>query len=281
MKPFRWNLQKSEQLGTLIEGERSATYPEFPEELRTVCAKVLAQSEDGLMVFVGRSPESLFDYLSGIFSDSPRLEDLVHLNLSNRYESIDDLQKQNFNTANALNDHLSECGLLPEMILARKRMTVFIDLVARGGTFGILAHHLIQLASRQNLSVREMKRKIAFRGITMQTKTSPNTWRWQQNTPWVKELEITNIKNISIPYRLWDYLGNMQDKVTLPNRPQDWATDTMLEPPREEKNLQALRRAYDLFNLGHAEKKPFAECLSQQPTIREPWLRHLILDLKK
>ncbi len=281
MKPFRWDIQRKEQLGRLIEGERSPAYPEFIDDLRICCSKLVASCEDGYLVFVGRSPESIFDYLSGVFQGTCKENDIVNLNISNRYEGIESIRKQDLQLIDSLNAHLEECGLSPDEIVSRRRATVLTDLVSGGGTFGILANYLIALAGERNVSIRDLKRKLGFLGITWQGKTSPNTWRWQQKVEWVKEHNLQNIRNVSIPGRLWDYLGNRQLKVGKSNRPQSWASDAILEPPREDSNVKALRRAYDLYHRGLEEKSVFAGFLSQETAMEQQWFRKLLSELKR
>lgn len=61
MKPFRWKVDMVEQLGRLTSGQRSAAYPGFVADLRNCAAGVVGACGGGRMVFVGQSPDSLFD----------------------------------------------------------------------------------------------------------------------------------------------------------------------------------------------------------------------------
>src|SRR6185503_17566898 len=63
-KPFRWDLSHRSHLGRLVAGEPAWSYPDFIESLLTCCAKILASGGDSDLIFVGRSPESIFDHLS-------------------------------------------------------------------------------------------------------------------------------------------------------------------------------------------------------------------------
>jgi hypothetical protein len=63
--PFRWDLSRREQLGRLVEGEAGPSYEGFLDDLRRASVRVTALGGDHRFVFAGRSPESLFDYLSG------------------------------------------------------------------------------------------------------------------------------------------------------------------------------------------------------------------------
>lgn len=68
--PFRWDPSRRAQLGTLLRGEPAEQYPEFLDDLRECCARVLALADDGRLVFVERSPESIHDYLGGALADT-------------------------------------------------------------------------------------------------------------------------------------------------------------------------------------------------------------------
>src|SRR5215470_4608289 len=78
-KPFRWDLSRREQLPQVPLSSMAVFRhwpqvkysPEFEQELRICAARVIAAAGDTDWVFVGRSPEHLFDYLSGIFEGMP------------------------------------------------------------------------------------------------------------------------------------------------------------------------------------------------------------------
>ncbi len=78
-KPFRWNISKREQVPKAPPIDFGALWPYFEAELRACAARVIAAAGDTDWVFVGRSPEHLFDYLSGIFAGmrDPWLRSLV------------------------------------------------------------------------------------------------------------------------------------------------------------------------------------------------------------
>lgn len=280
MKPFRWDISRTEQLGKLTVGERSESYSGFIDELQTCVSRTLSFSEDGYLVFVGRSPESLFDYLSGLLCKTAKSNHIVHLNISNRETSILDIKKNNPDSYRALLLHFEECLISPNHILSRTKRTYFLNLVHSGGTFGNIAEFLFSWAQDEHINLKSFRDKIGFLGITMRTKNSPNTWRWQQNVEWVNRLGIKHIKNISAPRSLWEYLGNTQDKVSKSNRPISWNSESMLDPPREESNMMALRRAFDLYSRGKDEKFMLSKILAKEKSNNEEWIRKLILELR-
>jgi hypothetical protein len=110
----------------------------------------------------------------------------------------------------------------------------------------------------------------------------PNTWRWHQKASWVTEIERTNIKNISIPARLWRWAGDYAEKATPSFRIERWAAAEARLPARSEPHLMGLRLAARLFERGRGkeERALFASELAAQPEMTEAWLRTLVLRLR-
>ena len=52
-------------------------------------------------------------------------------------------------------------------------------------------------------------------------------------------------------------------------------------PPRDERSLHPLARAFAIYRLGVEQRTRFAERLSGLQEIREAWLRALVGDLKR
>jgi hypothetical protein len=64
--PLRWDLHRRERLGLLVARHPGARADlTWLEGLPACAAKVLARSGDADIYFVGRSADSVFDYLSG------------------------------------------------------------------------------------------------------------------------------------------------------------------------------------------------------------------------
>lgn len=95
-RSFRWNLTRGDRIGSLVEefanprkddGETLRAHERYntasPTRARSWSARqVLARSVDGDLYFVGRSPDSVFDLLSGVLYDTPDLDRLHRLPLS-------------------------------------------------------------------------------------------------------------------------------------------------------------------------------------------------------
>ncbi len=279
MEPFRWNLAKREQLGRLVESDPKLP-PELPiQEFAECAAKIVARSEDRRLVFVGRSPESIFDYLSGVFSDTPWSSRLHLLNISNRFRSIESIKNEMPHAFQALRDHFEACHASPSMMVADPAGVSFCDLVSEGGTFEKVFELIYSWSRELAIDRNSLRKKLGFVGVTERRKNSPNTWRWQQHADWVQDHRV-DVTNISISYRLWSYLGDYQPKVTKSNPPATWGTEEILLPPREESHVDALNKAYAIYRHGISDKRSFATRLARLDEFKKPWLRQLAHALK-
>jgi hypothetical protein len=281
--PFRWDVTRREQLGNLIlESSRLQISPGFIEDLRKCCSRVISFSRNSDLFFVGRSPESLFDYLSGIFYETEWMVRLNLLHFSMRGWKEKDIRYQYPGALTGLRLYFIGMGLDPKNLALREKPVAFIDLVASGETLGNIMKLLYNWSKEIKLDWNSVKRKIRIVGITRQMKTSPNTWRWQQHIDWSSLLESDSIKNVSINWRLWDYLGNRQWKVTDSYSPQKWGKEEVMLPSRNFETIQALKRALNLFEIGRMqeEKLKLVEELTQEKAMQSSWFRQLILKLQ-
>jgi len=278
MKPFRWNIKKKEQLGQLLLGEMATFYMGYLEELQICSAKVLEHSDNRRMIFIGRSVENIFDYLSGTLHNIPHGEKLEHLNISNRFYKINDLAKEYPNSYNALKNHFKILKIAPKQLISDQNGICFVDLVCEGFTFDRLFEFIEKWCSEENLDKKSVWRKIKFLGITSRVKNSPNTYRWYQHAIWLNYKYKVESQSISISSRMWNYMGNNQYKVTTTNKPNLWTSEKILLPSRDIEQLMALRLAYTIYSRALSERKDLFT-LSQAP--KEKWLRDLLLSIKK
>jgi len=280
--PFRWDLTNRNHLGSLVNGERSESYPAFLDHLLPCCSRVLAFGGDSDLIFVGRSPESIFDHLSGLLFDSSWFKRLELLHFSMRFREEAAIRQEHPESIAAMRAYLQQLGLHPEGIATRIRPVAFIDLVATGDTFGRLVSFLRNWSNSIGYDWNAVKRRIGLIGITEKTKTSPRTWRWQQQASWVSLLESRSVKNVSIPRALWDYLGNYQYKVSRSYTPSRWADPELSLPSYSEGQLKALRLAYELFELGLTKERRegFASLLVKEPAMKHDWFRMLVQEIR-
>lgn len=118
--------------------------------------------------FFGRSPENIYDFMSGVFD---KLEDwrrrLHHVNISMKYyEGYDKLNKTQMNY---IKKYLIKCGLHPKQIIQRKRRTCIVDFIYSGNTIDNFTLFMEQWVKSEKLSLADMQNKFEF--ILIQTKT--------------------------------------------------------------------------------------------------------------
>ena len=280
--PFRWDIRSQNYLGSLLEGERSPAYDGFCDQLLPCCSRVLAFAGDSDLVFVGRSPESIFDHLSGLLFDTSWHQRLVLLQFSMRFNSEAEVRRTFPTAIPAIRSYLEHLNLHPRGLVSRTRPVAFIDLVATGSTFGRLVNLLHTWSLETGTDWCDVRRKIRLVGITEKTKTSPNTWRWQQHVEWRDMLGRGVVKNVSIPAELWDYLGNRQFKVTRTYGTAHWGDESNARPYYGKQQLMALCSAFDLFEAGKttARRNKFVAYLARETAMRQPWFRALIHDVR-
>ena len=280
--PFRWDLTNRNHLGSLIDGEQAVSYPSFSDHLLSCCARVLAFGGDADLIFVGRSPESIFDHLSGLLFDTSWFDRLELLHFSMRFREEEAIRQEHPEAINAMRAYLRHLGLHPEGIATRVRPAAFIDLVLTGDTFGRLVTFLRNWTNSNEYDWNAVKRRMRLIGITEKTKTSPKTWRWQQKASWVSVLQSRSIKNVSIPHALWHYLGNYQYKVSQSYTPSRWGDSELSSPTYSEEQLKALRLAYNLFEFGRTKERrqQFISLLVNEPAMKHQWFRNLVQEIR-
>jgi hypothetical protein len=282
IKPFRWNLAKREQIGDLREVQAAETYAGFTEHLRTAAARVLARAGDSDLVFVGRSPECLFDYLSGIFAEvsgAPSLT-LMHFSAPHRPAAV--IAKSHRRELQALRSYFASERLDPHAIATYGKQVRFIDAVSSGMTFGTLVDYLRYWAREQGADWNVVERRIGFIGLTWQEATSPNVWRWWQHQSWAKQLTKTPIKNVAVPGSFWGFIANNDEKATPSHWLERWAAPEAMQPSHRAHRLRGLRLALDIYDRGRDkhERATFVRELTRLPEMRDAWLRTLVLRLR-
>jgi hypothetical protein len=282
-KPFRWDIARREQLGRLVHQETNEPLPELFDFLRQCSARIIAFSGDANLIFIGRSPENIFDYLSGVLATTSWADRCRLINISLRLETRSTLQEEYPYAIKEGRQLFAEYDLSPEQVLQDSRPIAFVDFVASGETFGRIAELLMDWAEDCHLNLASFRKKLRFIGITRRTKTSPNTWRWQQNVAWTKAFSPSQIKNVSIESSRWNLMGNYDPKVSLSNPPWRWGKDDLLYPSRENDQLAALNLALFIYDTGNSvdERLAFAKCLATAPGMRHSWYRELITELRR
>jgi hypothetical protein len=285
--PFRWDVRRREQLGRLLQAPPPARpywyiptrFRELLPEVRACAARVVARAGDARLVFVGRSPENLFDYLTGALADTPWADrcDLLSVSLQVGTEWV------SAPALRALRRQHAALGLHPAAIAAAPRPIAFVDLVSSGGTFGKLSAFLLSWARDEGVDVNAVRRRLRWIGITIREKNSPNTWRWFQRVDWAKDYPRGALRGVSVDWWFWSWLGNHQSKTMRSNGYEHWGTENLAGPEHAPERLEALRVAYKIHEKARTrgERERFVAELVQRQEMREPWLRSLVVALRR
>lgn len=281
--PFRWDLVTPDQLGSLLHG---TTVPDlwFLDDLVTCAGKVLARSGNGDLVFVGRSLDSMFDLLSGALDDAGKRQ-LQRLPLSFQRPGVGSWRRRRRRPLTpAERDRarhiLTGVGVTPRTLARRERPVTFVDVVYRGSTFTELFDLLRTWIEREREPWPVIRRKLRFVGVTSRTKTSPNTYRWQQHTSWTRQLPARAVLNVSLDPHVWSYFGDYQNKLTRSLRPEHWLSEAP-GPGRDERTRQALAEAAALVAYGRSGpgRQALARAIAREPALAQLWLRTLVTEL--
>lgn len=281
--PFRWNVARRESLGSLIHGRIAATYTGFEGDLLVAASRVIAFSNDSDLYFVGRSLESMFDLLSGLLVDTTWAPRLTLLPFSTRWYEFEDLEREHAQELNYLRAYFEQVGLDPASLMHRDRPAALVDVVVSGRTLGNLVQILHTWPLNDGGNRKGTVHRLRLVGVTKRTKTSPNTWRWQQHVSWISLLEPGAFKSVSVSERLFRYLADDQLKVTGSFTPARWGKEDASFHRRDETALQALRLAVRLFDTGRqpAARASFAQQLTREPAMTQRWFRSLVLELRR
>lgn len=283
LKPFRWSIEKRNEIGSLIDYVVVELPEDFKKELIKSSARILAFSGNSMLYFVGRSPENYFDFLSGIFDESKDRKNKINLfQFSGRDYTYKKLANEYSLELNYLRKYMLGIGLSPNQILRRKIATSLIDVVHEGYTFKILIEILYHWALEEKVNWKELKKKLQIVGITVRTKNSPNTWRWQQQVEWIELIGKSNVKNVSVPWSFWGYIANDQSKATDSNYPKRWSDPEIEKPMRSKYNREGLKIAVTLFDLGlkSETKEELKKSMVEQSEMQYSWFRAYLQWLK-
>jgi hypothetical protein len=291
--PFRWDVTEAGKLGTLVEGDRAGTCDGFARGLLASCARVVASAGNADLVFVGRSPESLHDLLSGLLWDTSWRTRLTLLQFSVGYTERSAACRRSPESLAAFRAYLDALGLSPAKLIVRERPVALVDLVSSGRTL----HHLLRLirdwAQEDKVDWPAVQRKIRVVAIVRPPEPSPmptwkrrpKPWLWREHAPWVGQLlgGSATLRQVSVDRTFWSFLGDYQEKTTRSYVPERWGDPACaVSHPTDEHHLRALRLARSLFEQGkeRSQREAFATHLSEQREMRCEWLRRLVQEVR-
>jgi len=273
--PFRWDMSSAEVARRVGRGLRAAVPGQMKESLLRCAVRVLLAAGDADLVFVGRSPESIYDFLSGAFAGTPARERLQLLQLSLGY-TPSELRQERPGALGRLFGYLEALALSPARILDRPRPVAFVDLVWSGTTFGNLTKVLrfdMGREPRRWHEVRERLRWICL--VPLESDFTP--WR-PEDSRWTREFASEHVRRLLVDARFWHYLGDEQEKTTASYTAAAWGSERR-ESSLEEERFSAVRMARAVFRLGECWRLRLAAELERAGP-PEPWLLELARALR-
>lgn len=287
--PFRWDVRRREQLGRLLDVPAPrrpyvwipTRFRDLFPEVRSCAVRVLARAGDARLVFVGRSPENLFDYLTGALAHTSWADRCDLLSVSIPWGDVHGFLPRPM--VEGLHAHFRALGLSPAEIARSPRPVALVDLVSSGTTFGSLSATLATWARHEGVDVNAVRRRLRFVGITRRTRNSPNTWRWFQRVDWAADYPRNALRGVSVPDWFWSELGNYQDKTMRSNSAEHWGTDNLMRPSRDPEAIEALKTAVRIHERARRpdERARFSAQLAAREEMREPWLRSLVVEIRR
>ncbi|HEY1015285.1 MAG TPA: hypothetical protein VGE07_21445 [Herpetosiphonaceae bacterium] len=281
--PFRWNIASRPELGGLPDAVEPASSDWLLDELRQTLAGILGLGDGGDLVFLGRSPELIFDLGRSLLADTGWRDRLRHLQMSLNTNEAQHLLRHENPGRQFMRGHLAAAGLSPQALLASPNPIALVDVVDVGGTFGSLVTLLRDWTVEERLSWRDASRKLRLVGLVFRGKPSPKAWRWQQHATWLDLLPSGACKNLSLHGYLWRYLAVVGCKTTPPYGPDRWDGDEAASPNRHADHLRGLAEARWLYERGASREQRLllAEDMARLPAMRRAWFRSLAGELRR
>jgi hypothetical protein len=277
-RPFRWDLVRPDQVGSLLDDTREP-HLWFLPALIVCAAKVLARSGNGELHFVGRSLDSMHDLLGGALERTSWQDRLHQLPMSLK-------PREDFTPKETalLRENLAAAGITPYRLARGTRPTVFADLVYEGETFTELYRQLRRWIAEEREAWPVIRRKLRFVGVTPRERVRPDAWRWQRtaDASWTAELPAASVQNVSLMPDVWFYFGNHQPKLTPSFPRQRWTDETVRTPDHGDATRRALAEAFALVDAGlsAATRAQLVRHVTGEPAMAESWLRTLVTELR-
>ncbi|WP_189066945.1 hypothetical protein [Deinococcus radiotolerans] len=192
--PRVWDVTQPHGLGVTPDlGSAGAHLP----ALRAALAGVLVAAAGRDLVFVGRSPDPLRAYLSGLTGGVAVSWRISALNVSLLNATLDAQQ------ASALRPLLAGVGLRPSHLFREDRRAALVDVVASGGTFAELHRVLREWAAGEGLGVTCVARRVSAVGLLRAGSACPGAWRWSAQP----ELRGVVTRRVLTDPALWTWLA--------------------------------------------------------------------------
>ena len=277
--PFRYDMANPRLVRYLGWPEPLETPRGFREDLLEHAGQIVRLAGDVDLVFVGRSPESLYDLLVGLLGETSWRErvQLLHLSLCDRTPGR--LRRHEPGALAQLWRHVESLRLTPPQILARDRPVAFVDLVFGGRTFGNVLK-LLRFWSRGQLSSwRPVRDRLRFVCLVERGHRAYEPWSPRMSA-WTTTLRPEQLRLLSLDTRLWRYLADHQPKTTPSFDSDAWVEGSAYRPPTEPERRRAARTAVQLRRWGGWRRRALAEALERSPGA-ERWRSRLVAELRE
>lgn len=275
--PFRWDVASPELARRMGRGLRSLLPRSFQRDLVRCARDVLLAAGDSDLVFVGRSLESVHDFLRGALARTSFRDRIQLVPLSLR-DPPAQIQHEQPGALDKLRAYLDAVALTPARILARPRPVAFVDLVASGETFGNLVKVLHREVGTEWRVWRDLRERLRWVCLTELGATDGRRPWYPRDSAWTREFGSEQVRDIRIDGRFWRYLGEDQPKTTDSYTVEDWGAASGRDPLEGER-LEAVRQARAVFRLGECWRRRLARMLADS-TRSEPWLTALGRELE-
>lgn len=275
--PFRWNTGNPRLGKRLGQGPSVRLTPDCKEALLRSAAHVLRASGGADLVFVGRSPENLFDLLCGLLADTSWRDRVQLLQLSLRRRTPGQLRRELPGALGQLWLYFSSLGLTPPQLLERPRPVAVVDMVHSGRTFGNLLKVLRRWCEQPGAWPDVLDR---LRWVCIVERGHPDWEPWEpSHSPWTRAFRADRVRRVFIDWRSWRYFAEDQPKSTAAHTPERWGSAEARQPSQDEDRIRAARLARSLFYLGRCSRRRIADAL-ERPPAPERWLEGVIREIR-
>jgi hypothetical protein len=248
---------------------------QFYKRLIRCSARVVLAAGDADLVCVGRSPESIYDFLAGAFETTTWRERVQLLQLSLRSWPPEEVRRQRKEELAHLKSYFERLRLTPGCILQRERPVAFVDLVYEGKTFGNLLGLLHTWTGPERWP--EVLERLRWVCLVADDSKVP-AWK-PESSPWTGQLAPDSIRRVQLDLGLWAYLANEQPKTTDRYPANRWGSASSRRPSEDPDRVRAARLARTLFRLGERRRPRLAVALCRSAE-RPAWLGQLIRELR-
>ncbi|MFC3604299.1 hypothetical protein [Deinococcus soli (ex Cha et al. 2016)] len=263
--PRVWDVTRPDGLGVTPDlGEAGAYLP----TLRAALAGVLVAAAGRDLVFVGRSPDPLRAYLSGLLGGVAVTWRVSALNVSLLNATLTPAQ------ATTLRPLLAGVGLRPGDLVREDRCASLVDVVASGGTFAQLHRVLRDWAAEDGLGTTCVARRVSAVGLLRAGYARPGALRWSAQP----ELRRVQTSSVLTDPALWSWLAEDSPKLAPRFPVPAWPSPPLTLPGRSDETLGALAQARALVLVGQdrAERQRMAAALICAGGLADAGLRPLI-----